>query len=161
MKAENNENNNYGLTPEQKAELSEAFKLFDTDQNGEVTTKELNAVLRSLGQTLTESELQTLLNTIDEDGNGTISESEFLAMMASQMNEGENEEEELKQAFQFFDKNGDGHISHAELRFVMNSMGEDLTEDDVKAMMAEADGNKDGFIDFEEFRQIVQRTKKL
>lgn len=39
--------------------------------------------------------------------------------------------------------------SHSELRMVMTSLGEKLTEDEVGEMMREADLNGDGFINFE------------
>lgn len=39
--------------------------------------------------------------------------------------------------------------SHSELRMVMTSLGEKLTEDEVSEMMREADLNGDGYINFE------------
>ena len=48
------------------------FSLFDKDGDGTITTKELGTVLKSLGQHLTEAELQELANEMDCDGNGVI-----------------------------------------------------------------------------------------
>ena len=39
--------------------------------------------------------------------------------------------------------------SHSELRNVMTSLGEKLTEEEVSEMMKEADLNGDGYINFE------------
>ena len=39
---------------------------------GEITTKELGTVMRSLGQNPSESELQDMINEVDADNNGTI-----------------------------------------------------------------------------------------
>ena len=39
---------------------------------GEITTKELGTVMRSLGQNPSESELQDMINEVDSDNNGTI-----------------------------------------------------------------------------------------
>ena len=39
---------------------------------GQITTKELGTVMRSLGQTPSESELQDMINEVDADNNGTI-----------------------------------------------------------------------------------------
>ena len=46
------------LTKEQIAEFKEAFSLFDKDGDGTITTKELQTVMRSLGQNPKDSELQ-------------------------------------------------------------------------------------------------------
>ena len=45
---------------------------------GEITTKELGTVMRSLGQNPSESELQDMINEVDSDNNGTI---DFPGMM--------------------------------------------------------------------------------
>ncbi|KAI9322863.1 hypothetical protein BX666DRAFT_2060544 [Dichotomocladium elegans] len=62
---------------------------------------------------------------------------------------------DLLECFQEFDKNRDGLISQAELEEVMINLGERLSPQDIKAMMIEADTNKDGFIDFEEFKNLM------
>ena len=41
-------------------------------RKGQITTKELGTVMRSLGQNPSESELQDMINEVDADNNGTI-----------------------------------------------------------------------------------------
>ena len=69
-------------------------------------------------------------------------------MMARKMKTTDTEEE-LKEAFKVFDKDGNGFISGAELRHVMLNLGEKLTEDEVAEMIAEADIDGDGQINYE------------
>ena len=56
-------------------------------------------------------------------------------------------EQELMNAFKVFDKDGSGTISSDELRNVLKSLGEDLTDAEVDEMIKLADVNGDGTID--------------
>lgn len=53
-----------------------------------------------------------------------------------------------------FDKNNDGLISSTELRRVMTSLGEKLSEEEVEDMIKEADQDLDGRVDI----QIVSKV---
>lgn len=142
------------LTEEQIAEFKEAFQIFDKDGDGLITTKELGTVMRSLGQNLSEEELKTMIEEVDTDKSGTIDFQEFLGLMAWKMKETDIEEE-LVEAFKVFDRDGNGLISAHELRFVMSTSGEQLTEEDIEEMIREADENGDGYIDYEEFVRMM------
>ena len=74
--------------------------------------------------------------------------SEFLTMMARKMKDTDSEEE-IREAFKVFDRDNNGFISAAELRHVMTSIGEKLTDDEVDEMIREADQDGDGRIDCE------------
>lgn len=144
----------YGLTEDQVAEFKEAFMLFDRDEDGTITMAELGVVMRSLGQRPTETELRDMVNEVDQDGNGTIEFNEFLQMMSKKM-KGADGEEELREAFRVFDKNKDGLISSSELRHVMTSLGEKLSDEEVDDMIREADLDGDGMVNYEEFVTIL------
>lgn len=68
--------------------------------------------------------------------------------MARKMKD-EDSEEELREAFKVFDKDGSGDISAAELRHVMTSLGEKLTDEEVDEMIREADIDGDGKVNYE------------
>jgi calmodulin len=142
------------LTEEQIAEFKEAFQIFDKDGDGSITTKELGTVMRSLGQNPTEDELRKMIEEVDQDGSGTIDFREFLGLMARKMKETDTEEE-LIEAFKVFDRDGNGLISAHELRFVMASAGEQLTDDEIDEMIKEADIDGDGYINYSEFVRMM------
>lgn len=54
---------------------------------------------------------------------------------------------DLTARLQVFDRDNNGFISAAELRHVMTSIGEKLTDDEVDEMIREADQDGDGRID--------------
>ncbi|XP_060072888.1 calcium-binding protein LPS1-alpha-like [Ylistrum balloti] len=132
----------------------EAFSLFDKDGDGFVSSKELGTVMRSLGQNPTEAELQDMINEVDTDGNGTIDFPEFLTMMSRKIFD-DDSDAELKEAFRVFDSNGNGFIGAAELRHVMTNLGEKLTDEEVEEMIREADIDKDGQVNYEEFVKMM------
>ena len=145
---------NLNLTPKQIADFREAFNVFDKDGDGRIAAKELGTVMRSLGQNLSEAEIQDMMNEVDIGGNGTIEFDEFLYMMSRQLHEGDTEEE-IIDAFRVFDKDGDGKISVEELTHIMKNLGEPLTQEEIDEMIAQADTNKDGIIDYAEFVHMM------
>lgn len=146
------------MTPEQISEFKEAFLLFDKDGDGNISSKELGTVMRSLGQNPTEAEIRDMIKAADTDGNGQIEFNEFMKMMQEKMQQVDSDEE-IREAFKVFDKNGDGYISAAELRHVMTNLGEKLTDDEVNEMIKEADLDGDGQINFEEFVKMLMGSK--
>lgn len=145
------------LTQEQIAEFKEAFVLFDSDGDGNISSKELGTVMRSLGQNPTEAEIKDMMAEVDTDGNGTIDFDEFCSMMQKKMHQLESPEE-IEAAFKVFDKNGTGIISAAELRHIMTSLGEKLTDEEADKMIKEADPDDDGQINYHEF--VLAMTSK-
>eukprot|EP00095_Tigriopus_kingsejongensis_P006271 maker-scaffold990_size72856-snap-gene-0.17 protein:Tk06271 transcript:maker-scaffold990_size72856-snap-gene-0.17-mRNA-1 annotation:"Calmodulin" len=139
------------------ARLIEAFHIQDKDQDGFISTKELGQVLHNLGQNPTEAELQDLAYAMDTNESGTIDLPEFLNMMAIKMAE-INTEEEIMEAFKIFDRDGNGLITARELRNVMANLGESLTEDEVAAMIEEADSDGDGSINYAEFFVMINKS---
>jgi calmodulin len=144
----------YVLSEDEIAEFKEAFSMFDKNGDGTISSHELGTIMRSLGQNPTESELMDMINEVDIDGNGIIDFKEFLNMMAKKMKETDSEEE-LREAFRVFDKDGNGHISAVELRTVMTTLGEKLTDDEVDEMIHEADLDGDGQVNYEEFVRMM------
>ena len=54
-----------------------------------------------------------------------------------------------------FDRNGDGYISKQEFKHCMMHFGERFTNEEVEEMIAEADSNNDGKIDYHEFSKMI------
>lgn len=61
-----------GTGGDPEKELREAFKVFDRDGTGTISRDELKAVMKSLGENLTEDEIDEMLKLADKDGDGTI-----------------------------------------------------------------------------------------
>lgn len=60
-------------------ELKEAFRLYDKEGNGYITTNVLREILRELDDQLTNDDLDMMIEEIDSDGSGTVDfDGEFL-----------------------------------------------------------------------------------
>ena len=60
----------------------------------------------------------------------------------------DDKECEFRQVFNAFDESGDGFITEDELFQAMERFGEKMTRSELREIMAEADSNNDGQIDY-------------
>ncbi|KAK3093112.1 hypothetical protein FSP39_011207 [Pinctada imbricata] len=134
------------------AEFRQAFQVFDKDGDGTISTEELGVVMRSLGESPSEDELEDLINEIDVDGNGEIDFDEFLTMMAKKQN-AIDAEDQIREAFKVFDKDNLGYITASELRRIMTTLGDKLPDEEVDEMIEEVDLDGDGKIDYLDFKE--------
>ena len=65
--------------------------------------------------------------------------------------------EAFSAAFDAFDLDGDGAITVEEIGAVMCRLGNDVTEEEVQAMVREFDNDNNGTIDFDEFCDLMTR----
>merc|ERR1712072_49474 len=65
-------------------EMKKAFALYDVDGKGKITVKDMERVAKELGENLSTEELQGILDESDRDGNGTLTEDEFVRVMRNQ-----------------------------------------------------------------------------
>ena len=65
-----------------------------------------------------------------------------------------------KEAFSVFDKDGSGTVSTSELGEMMSALGQNLSAEELDAMVEEVDADGSGEIDFDEFCACMQKAKK-
>ena len=64
-----------------EAELKEAFNVFDADGNGFISAQELMSVLNNIGESVTDEEIDLMINEADLDGDGQMDWDEFVKIM--------------------------------------------------------------------------------
>ncbi|CAM6061190.1 unnamed protein product [Sphagnum tenellum] len=148
----------HGLTKLQEQEIREAFELFDIQ--GCVLVDAHVKALTFLMIGLNEQEIKKMLNKIDRDGRRIIGYPAFFEMMKEKFGE-RGTMEEIMKAFQLFDHDGTGKISFSNLKQVANELGENLSDEELHAMINEADFDGDGAINEEEFYRIMTGTNSF
>lgn len=68
---------------DQTEELKMAFKMFDKNKDGYIDAKELKIVTTTLGQRLTNEEVEEFMSSADLDGDGKLNYHEFVKIMTS------------------------------------------------------------------------------
>ncbi|KAJ1870247.1 hypothetical protein LPJ55_004805 [Coemansia sp. RSA 990] len=135
-------------------QLQAVFARIDTQGQGVIDGKQLYDCIRLLNISLSKDVTKLVDQTIRLCENKI--DLKNLRMLVAQLPI--EEEDDLAMSFKMFDKNGDGSISKDELREVMASLGENLSEKEIDDMLAEADVNNDNVISFEEFKNMMSQT---
>ena len=64
-----------------REEMIKAFRLFDDDETGKISFRNLKRVAMELGETISDEELQEMIDEADRDGDGEVSQDEFIRVM--------------------------------------------------------------------------------
>ena len=64
-----------------REEILKAFRLFDDDETGKISFKNLKRVAKELGENMTDDELMEMIEEADRDGDNEINEEEFFRIM--------------------------------------------------------------------------------
>ncbi|KAL1783311.1 centrin-3 [Sigmodon hispidus] len=131
------------LSEEQKQEIKDAFELFDTDKDHEIDYHELKVAMRALGFDVKKADVLKILKDYDREATGKITFEDFNEVVTDWILERDPHEEILK-AFKLFDDDDSGKISLRNLRRVARELGENMSDEELRAMIEEFDKDGDG-----------------
>ena len=141
--------------------LSKIFACIDEDGGGEVDQEELERFLGKMfpgDGDMYEKQLKLMIEGLDEDGDGTVTEEEFLTMMIPIV-EAEEENVEIgvvaKRMFEILDDDHSGEITTSEFKETLEKMGVMMSYEEVRELFHEYDDNLDGVMDEEEFIKMM------
>ncbi|RCV08637.1 hypothetical protein SETIT_1G342600v2 [Setaria italica] len=154
--------------------LRRVFDLFDRNGDGEITVDELAQALDALGLDADRASLAATVGAYVPEGaaglrfedfdtfHRALGDAFFGALAdkddAAEGGKGGEDEEEMREAFKVFDVDGDGFISAAELQEVLKKLGlpEASSMANVREMICNVDRDRDGRVDFSEFKCMMQ-----
>ncbi|EOD43683.1 putative calcium dependent mitochondrial carrier protein [Neofusicoccum parvum UCRNP2] len=132
------------------ARVEALWKQLDTRKQGHLDLNGLKRGLRKIDHPLKNADdlLKDVLKSVDADGNGQISYSEFHSFV-------KQTELELWQLFKSIDRNSDGRLDKGELQAAFLRAGLVVPNSKLNQFFGEVDSNNDGVISFEEWRDFL------
>ena len=136
--------------------LRQVFIALDDNGDGKLTKDELiNGLTIILEKNEATTEVNRLFEIIDVDGNGFIEYEEFLrAGLDKRKILTENN---LETAFKLYDINKKGKINAKELGIVLGGGPDNVDENVWQELIDEADIDKDGVINYDDFKGIMEQ----
>ena len=127
------------------------FKLVNTNGDGKLQKNELKKTLLNFVSKEYLKDFDNIFNLLDGENKGYIEYEQFLRAALDKQKL--LTDEKLKYAFQFFDKNNNGFITKDQMKLFF--FNQNLDKNLLNLIFDEIDTNKDGKIDFKEFKNMI------
>ncbi|XP_040088870.1 myosin light chain 6B isoform X2 [Oryx dammah] len=142
---------------DQLEEFKEAFELYDRVGDGKIQFSQCGDVMRALGQNPTNAEVLRVMGypKSDELKSRRVDFETFLPMLQAVAKlPDRGSYQDYLEGLRVFDKEQNGKVMGAELRHVLTTLGERMTEEEVESVLA---GHEDssGCINYEELVRMV------
>ncbi|RVE58120.1 hypothetical protein OJAV_G00206090 [Oryzias javanicus] len=141
------------FSPDQIEDYREAFGLFDRVGDNKVAYNQIADIMRALGQNPTNKEVNKLLGnpSTDDMASKRVEFETFLPMLQTIINSPNKAGfEDYVEGLRVFDKEGNGTVMGAELRIVLSTLGEKMSEAEIDALMAGQE-DENGCVNYEAF----------
>ncbi|XP_008794664.1 probable calcium-binding protein CML41 [Phoenix dactylifera] len=134
-------------------EFHEAFRRFDGDGDGKISSDELRAFFAWAGEDINLEEAEQVIADFDSDGDGLMDYDDFVRLMERDNNGGD---EDLRRAFEMFElEKGSGCITPKGLQRVLSRLGDVRSTGECEAMIKAYDLDGDGVLDYHEFLRMM------
>lgn len=163
---------------ERFTQMTDAFRACDRDKNGVIDIKDFADVIANLGfARVTRGTIELLASKYDKNGDKLVTYAEFCAAIEggpvaaaeparAVLTRADRVEEafrkqvlagstSLRRAFLKLDKDRSAHISPAELERVLRGAGIAVSEDEMAALVAKFDAQRDGRLDVAELSKLL------
>ena len=144
------------FSEEQILEVKEAFNVFDSEQKGGLDARELKAAISALNIKITKEEIRNIYSDFGKDIREKINLDEFMEIVIPRLPD-RHTKDYIQKIFQYFDLENTGKITSRHLKKIAQEIGENLSDEELKEIMEEADKDGDGYIGFDDFYRIMKK----
>jgi len=150
--------NKYDYAPFELSEFAESFKFWDILGDGQLSASEAKRAMESVGEGQSDEDYQEALNKVDPKGEGLLNFQKFVDLLYC-FRRAPVTEYELQETFDLMDMDKSGTISAGELTHLLMCVGNALSAGDAEAMIAEADTDCSGEVEYDEFAHMILSTQ--
>ncbi|KAJ8256019.1 hypothetical protein COCON_G00198830 [Conger conger] len=141
------------FSADQMDDYKEAFGLFDRVGDSKISFDQVADIMRALGQNPTNKAVNKILGnpSAEEMANKRIDFEGFLPMLQTVVNDPQKGTfDDYVEGLRVFDKEGNGTVMGAELRIVLQTLGEKMKEAEIDALM-QGQEDENGCVNYEAF----------
>lgn len=147
------------LSQAEVEDFRDAFRLFDIENKGVISLRELRMVLESVVQesqvparSSTMGRVLAVMKPLPDDQ--TLTQDDFIALLTTP--DPNDKRDEMQRVFDMFDVENKGYINQNDLRKVAIELGETMADEEIDEMVQRV-ASADGKVTFEEFSDIMTR----
>mmetsp|Transcript_26473 Transcript_26473/g.59947 ORF Transcript_26473/g.59947 Transcript_26473/m.59947 type:complete len:144 (+) Transcript_26473:1295-1726(+) len=133
------------------AEQRECFDLFDADGDGRLTRPELGVAVRSLGHTLTGQALAEMHAEI-----GPLATFDEFKQVLAKLAKGVDTYDDLMAAFKVFDRDSAGSVPETDLRHILTSVGDRLSQDEFDEILRSVEMQPGSNLRYQDFVRMMK-----
>ncbi|XP_070535608.1 myosin-2 essential light chain-like [Ptychodera flava] len=147
-----------GFDEDQVMDMRDCFSLFDKVGDGKVEISEIQNVLRALGYNPMGEDVKKIEKELG-DGADRVAFENFMAVVAAHgskiRGDSTSDYTTMVEGLRVFDKESNGYISSSELRHILTTLGDRLSDEDVDDLLQGLE-NSHGQINYEDFVQLIR-----
>ena len=136
-------------------EYINAFERFDKDYDGYMSIDDLAEIMKKVGKSINQGEMQDLKGEINPHENGMFDLKEYLSIMQRRKKD-KDCDEDLLVIFKIIDKDENDLIGPDELLNFMSSLEHKVSQEETEEMIKEFDSDGDGYCTFKEFVKMIK-----
>merc|ERR1711991_953361 len=133
-------------------EIEDVFKVFS--KKGKVEASQIGTLVRALGKNPLQKDVDSWIEELGGPSK-SIDVSTVKKYYNKKLPKPRDQERDMREAFKVLDIQGKGFINEAELRQIMCTLGEPLTQEEFNLLMTKCEKDADGTIMYDNFVDML------
>jgi len=153
--------NKHGFTQREIDDYQHLFKQYDKNKDAKLTLPEVTRFLSDqLGDHIPDKDMKRIFKKLDINKDKKVSFLEYMLHVENRYGKFPKERD-LRSVFDIYDRNNDGYLTLDQLRHALLYMGFEPAPIGLRARFSRMDSDKDGEINFVEFKKMIQEQSLI